>query len=394
MNTELMDILLLFLKYLRQDDDGVKNILTWVYNAIMEVEAEAQAGCGRYERSDARRLHRNGYKPRGLTTCGGDLTLRKPQFREEGFKTVVFESYSRVEKAVLSLVGEAWLKGISTRNIETVLSTLGIDGFSAASVTKINKELDEQVHEFLNRRLGRMVYMYVDATYFRVRDGAKYVTRALLIVVGVGEDGYRHVLGARICESESEEFWTSLFEDLKTRGLYGVLLVISDGHKGIRKAVMNCFLGCSWQYCQVHFVRNVLKKLPQKRRKEIAEMLRERREDPVAMMSLARQLEGMGFPEAAGMIDQHYQDLFNFMAFPKAHWTKIRTTNLLENTNRKLKQRSKVVGAFTNDASLLRLAGTLLMDRDEEWKTGYKLIDLEENPIDETGPIMQITAKY
>lgn len=192
--------------------------------------------------------------------------------------------------------------------------------------------------------------------------------------MGVGEDGYRHVLGARICESESEEFWTSLFEDLKTRGLYGVLLVISDGHKGgIRKAVMNCFLGCSWQYCRsnwhqpkVHFVRNVLKKLPQKRRKEIAEMLREHREDPVAMMSLARQLEGMGFPEAAGMIDQHYQDLFNFMAFPKAHWTKIRTTNLLENTNRKLKQRSKVVGAFTNDASPLRLAGTLLTDQDEE----------------------------
>jgi len=123
-------------------------------------------------------------------------------------------------------------------------------------------------------------------------------------------------------------------------------------------------------------------------------LIRSCREDPGAMMGLARQLDAMGFPEAAGMIDHHYQDLFNYMAFPKPHWTKIRTTNLLENTNRKLKQRSKVVGAFTNDASLLRLAGTLLMDRDEEWKTGYKLIDLEENPIDETGPIIQITAKY
>ncbi|MDI6897775.1 transposase [Methanocella conradii] len=163
---------------------------------------------------------------------------------------------------------------------------------------------------------------------------------------------------------------------------------------GIRKAVENCFLGCSWQYCQVHFVRNVLKKIPQKRRKEIAEMIRNCREDSRAMMSLARQLDAMSFPEAAGMIDQHYQDLFNYMAFPKAHWTKIRTTNLMENTNRKLKQRSKVVGAFINDASLLRLAGTLLMDRDEEWKTGYKLIDLEENPIDETGLIMEITAKH
>jgi len=360
----------------------------------MQVEAEAQAGCAAYERSDGRRLHRNGYRQRGLTTLYGDLVLKKPQFREEGFKTVVFEAYSRVEKAVLSLVGESYLQGVSTRKIEDVLSVLGIEGFSAASVSKINKELDEQVREFLERPLGRMVYMYVDATYFHVRVGARYVTKALLIVVGVGEDGYRQVLGARICESENEEFWTSLFEDLKRRGLYGVLLIISDDHKGIKKAVQNCFLGCSWQYCQVHFVRNVLKKMPQKRRKEIADRIRGCREDPESMMELSKQLSGMGFPEAARMIDRHYQNLFNYMAFPRAHWLKIRTTNLLENTNRKLKQRSKVVGAFPNDASLLRLAGTLLMDREEEWKTGYKLIDLEENPIIETGLIMEITAKY
>lgn len=337
MNTELMDILLLFLKYLRQDDDGIKNDLTWVYNAIMQVEADAQAGCTAYERCDGRKLHRNGYRQRGLTTLYGDLVLKKPQFREKGFKTVIFEAYSRVEKAVLSLVGESYLQGVSTRKIEDALSSLGIEGFSAASVSKINKELDEQVCEFLNRPLGRIVYMYVDATYFHVRVGARYVSNALLIVVGVGEDGYRQVLGARICDNEGEEFWASMFEDLKRRGLYGVLLIVSDGHKGIRKAVQNCFLGCSWQYCQVHFVRNVLKKIPQKRREEIAERIRGCREDPEAMMTLSKQLRGMGFPEASRIIDQHYKDLFNYMAFPKAHWPKIRTTNLLENTNRKLK---------------------------------------------------------
>lgn len=393
MNTELVDILFLFFKYLRQDDDGVWNVLTWVYDAIMQVEAEIQAGCKSYERCDGRRLYRNGYRQRGLTTRYGDLLLKKPQFREEGFKTVVFEAYSRVEKAVLSLVGESYLQGVSTRKIEDVLSMLGIEGFSAASVSKINKELDEPVNEFLNRPLGKIVYMYVDATYFHVRVGARYVSKALLIVVGVGEDGYRQVLGAKICDNEGEAFWTSLFEDLKRRGMYGVQLIISDGHKGIKKAVQNCFLGCSWQYCQVHFVRNVLKKIPVKRRKEIAERIRGCREDPEAMMKLSKQLAGMGFPEASRMIDQHYKDLFNYTAFPQAHWPKIRTTNLLENTNRKIKQRSKVVGAFPNDASLLRLAGTLLMDREEEWKTGYKLIDLEQNPID-TGQIIEITAKF
>jgi putative transposase len=394
MNTELVDVLLLFLKYLRQDDDGMKSILTWLYNAIMKVEAEIQAGCVEYERSDERRLHRNGYKQRGLKTVHGDLVLDKPQFREEGFSTVIFEAYGRVEKAVLSLVGETYLLGVSTRKIEDVLKTLGINGFSAASVSKINKELDEGVGAFLERPLGRVVYMYVDATYFRVREGACYVTKALLIVVGVGEDGYRQVLGARICESESEEFWTGLFEDLQRRGLHGVLLVVSDGHRGIKKAVQNCFLGASWQYCQVHFVRNVLKKVSVKKRKEIALLVRGSREDPRAMASLSAELRGMGFSGAGRMIDDHYPDLFNFMAFPQAHWKKIRTTNMLENMNRGLKRRSRVVAAFPNDASLLRLAITLLMDMEEEWKNGFKLIDMEKNPINETGPIIQITEKY
>ncbi|OPY29407.1 MAG: Transposase, Mutator family [Methanocella sp. PtaU1.Bin125] len=394
MNTELVDVLLLFLKYLRQDDDGMKNILTWLYNAIMQVEAELQAGCSSYERNNDRRLHRNGYKKRTLKTVHGDLVLDKPQFREEGFTTVIFEAYGRVEKAVISLVGESYLLGISTRKIEEMLSKLGIDGFSAASVSKINKELDEQVHAFLERPLGRVVYMYVDATYFRVREGARYVTKALLIVVGVDQDGYRQVLGARICESESEEWWTSMFEDLQRRGLYGVLMVISDGHRGIKAAVQKCFLGASWQYCQVHFVRNVMKKVPQKRRREIAGLIRACREDPRAMANLSDALNEQGLEAASRMIDSCMADLFNYMAFPKMFWKKIRTTNLLENTNRKLKQRSKVVGAFPGDASLLRLAVTILMDTEEEWKYGHRLIDLEDNPINETGPIIQITENF
>lgn len=394
MNTELVDVLLLFLKYLRQDDDGMKNIMTWLYNAIMQVEAELQAGCASYERSCGRRLQRNGSKKRTLKTVHGDLVLDKPQFREKGFTTVLFEAYSRVEKAVLSLVGESYLQGVSTRKIQDIVATLGIEGFSAASVSKLNMELDRQVQEFLERPLGKTVYMYVDATYFRVRDGAKYVTKALLIVVGVDMDGYRQVLGARICASESEEWWTQMFMDLQQRGLFGVCMVISDGHKGIRAAVQRCFLGASWQYCQVHFVRNVLKKVARKRNREIAALIRGYREDPVGMAGLAGQLGDMGFDGAGRLVEQHLPDLFNYMAFPRLHWKKIRTTNLLESTNRKLKQRSKVVGAFPNDASLLRLAVTILMDTEEEWKYGHRLIDLEDNPINETGPTIQITAKY
>lgn len=394
MSTELSSVLLLFLKYLKQDDDGMKSILTWLYNAIMKVEAEIQAGCREYERSEKRKLHRNGYKQRSLTTRHGSLVVDKPQFREEGFTTVLFNAYDRVEKAVISLVGESYLQGVSTRKMEKVLSTLGIEGFSAASVSKINKELDGKVHAFLERPLlDKVMYMYVDATYFRVLEGARYVTKALLIVVGVGEDGYRQVLGARICESESEEFWTELFEDLQHRGLHGVLLIVSDGHKGIKKAVRKCFLGCSWQYCQVHFIRNCLKKIPVKKRREIAVMIRECKDNPRDMTELSTTMRSLGYPGVSRLIDEHYPDLFNYMAFPRVHWRKIRTTNMLENLNRKLKQRSNVVGAFPNDQSLLRLAVTLLMNQEDEWKSGHKLIDMEENPID-TGLTIQITEKY
>lgn len=393
MSTELTSVLLLFLKYLKEDDDGMKSILTWLYNAIMKVEAEIQAGCKEYERCEERRLHRNGYKKRSLTTRHGALVLDKPQFREEGFTTVVFDNYDRVDKAVVSLVGESYQQGVSTRKIEDLLSTLGIEGFSAASVSKINRELDEQVHVFIERPLGEIVYLCMDATYFRVREGARYVTKALLIVVGVGSDGYRHVLGARVCESESEEFWTGMFEDLQKRGLHGVRLVISDGHQGIKKAVNQCFPGCSWQFCQVHFIRNCLKKVPSKKRKEIARMIRDCKEDPRAMGELSGTMRSLGLETVSKVIDQNYYDLFNFMAFPQVHWRKIRTTNILENLNRQLKQRSNVVGAFPNNMSLLRLAVTLLMKQEDEWKSGHKLIDLDENPID-TGLTIQITAKY
>lgn len=381
MDTKPYDITGILLKYLSSNEEGMKALLTWFLNMVMQVEAGLQTGCDPYERSEGRRDYRNGYKPRSLTTRYGRIELAKPQLREGGFVTSVFEKYARVEQAVMGMIGESYIQGVSTRKMREVLSYFGIEDLSPSSVSRINKELDEKVKEFLQRPLEKMLYLYADATYFKVREGGRYVSKALLIVVGVREDGHREALGARVTSNEGEDFWKEFLSSLKERGVGDVKLIISDGHKGIKKAVQKCFTGASWQMCQVHFVRDVLSKVPLRQRKEVGSLIREQRESPGSMTFVAEELRRMKLYKAADTIENTMPDLFNYMAFPKAHWVKIRTTNLLERTNREIKRRTKVIGAFPNTESLLRLAVTILMNENEDWLTGQRYIDMETNPI-------------
>ena len=361
--------------YLIDQETGLKELLTWFLNQVMLLEALQQTGAEPYQRTDCRRSHRNGYKKRSLKTRVGEITLDKPQLRESSFETKIFDKYSRVEKALINAIAESYLQGVSTRKIQKIVSHLGLDQLSPSSISRISKELDDKVNEFLNRPIDdKIKYLFVDASYFKVRVESRYVSRAFLIVTGICEDGYREILGARIADGEDELFWSSLFDDLKQRGLSGVQLVVSDGHKGIQKAVRESFIGASWQMCQVHFMRAVLKNIPDRYKEEIAQKIKEALENENSIQALADELADRGYSKAADTVERFRFDLWNYKSFPKSHWRRIRTTNMMERINKELKRRSRVIGAFPNDQSFMRLGVSILIDMNEEWLTAKKYL--------------------
>ena len=365
--------------YLIDRNEGTKNVITWFLNQVMQQEAQNQIKTRPYERTSQRKTQRNGTRKRSLKTIHGDLVLDKPQFRGFPFKTQVFERFSRVEKSLRVAIAEAYFEGISTRKVKEVVSKFGLEDISASEVSRIARELDEKVKEFLERPIeDEICYLFVDASYFKVRSQGRYITKALLVVTGIHENGCREILGAKVAPNEDEPVWESLFEELKDRGLKGVQLVVSDGHKGIQKAVEKAFLGASWQMCNVHFMRAVLKNIPKKDKAEVAYQLKEALEDENKMQILADTLRQNGFSKSADTIERFRFDLWNYKAFPRPHWRRIRTTNGVERINKELKRRSRAVGAFSNDESLLRLAVCILMDINEEWITGNRYLSLEE----------------
>ncbi len=368
-------------QFLRDNEEGMKQILTWFLNAIMDHEAQSQAGASYYERSSLRRAHRNGYRRKTLKTRYGTLELLKPQLREFPFETRVFDRYSRVEKALRNAIVESYLQGVSTRRVREVVQALGVEAISPSEVSKVTKELNEKVEEFLSRPIEEEVpYLFVDASYYKVRDerAGRYRTEALLIVAGVRKDGYREILGMKLAESEGEVFWQELFEELKERGLRGVELVVSDGHRGIRGAVEKAFIGASWQMCHVHFVKGILKRVPKKRWKEVSRRLKVALGSVKDMQRFIQELEGEGMGKAARACERYIQALYNYQSFPMGHWRRIKTTNILERINKEIKRRSRVVGAFPNEGSLIRLAGAILIDINEEWVTGRMYLNTEK----------------
>jgi len=365
--------------YLVDKKEGMRHMTASLLNEVMQLEALRQIEAQPYERNGKRRAHRNGTRNRNLKTIHGEVTLKKPQFREFPFRTEVFARYSRVEASVRVAVAESFLQGVSTRRVQKVMREFGLENISASEVSRIAKKLDEEVQQFLNRPIEMpMPFLYIDASYFKVRAGGRYVNKALLIASGIRQDGYREILSAAVAGSEDESCWKDLFESLKARGLSGVKLVISDGHKGIQKAVKECFLGASWQMCTVHFMRAVLKNIPKKERRDVAYMLKDALEDESKMQGLAVVLDEKGYSKSAETIDSFRFDLWNYKAFPRPYWRLIRTTNMLERINKELKRRSRGMGAFSNDQSLLRVAVCIMMDINEDWVTTKRYLSLEE----------------
>lgn len=341
-------------------------------NRVMESEFETFIGAGKHERSDDRVDYRNGYKERQLKTTLGELNFLRPYARSGRFETKLFENYSRIDKALASIIVESYLKGVSTRKVEAVVSELGID-ISHTTVSTLSYELDELITEFRTSPLrGYYPYLYADALYLKVFDGSRFVSKAVMIAIGVNEDGYREVLDIDIIHDELYATYKGFFDTLKERGIEKVDLVISDGHKGIKKAASHSFVGSSWQLCTVHFKRNLMKIVPKKAIGEVLEWINQvfKAKDvseAIGIGHIMAERLGEKYPKLNRFLIDNLDDAITFLAFPKRHRRKIHSTNVLERFNKEVKRRTKVVGAFPGEGSALRLLVPLAVDTNAKW---------------------------
>ncbi|MGA9275844.1 IS256 family transposase [Ilumatobacter sp.] len=357
--------------------DLIREIARWVLQELIEAEAVEAIGAGRYERVDGRITERNGHRPKTLSTKTGDLQLGIPKLRKGSFFPSILEPRRRIDQALYAVVMEAYVSGVSTRAVDDLVAAMGVDtGISKSEVSRICAGLDERVGAFRNRTLGHtsFPYVYLDATYVNVRDDAlgQVVSRAVVVATGITAQGNREVLGVDIGDSEDETFWTAFLRSLKTRGLGGVRLVISDAHAGLKASIRKIMLGASWQRCRVHYIRNLLAVVPKASQDLVASAFRSvfaltdpdevsKRWDEVVDTLDDR------FPKAAESMRSARTDVLMFTAFPQPHWRKIWSNNPLERLNKEIKRRTNVVGIFPNDPAALRLIGAVLADQHDEW---------------------------
>lgn len=346
-----------------------------IYQALIDAELTGVIGAGPWERTEVRLAHRNGSRPRTLSTTAGDLELAIPKLRSGSFFPSLLERRRRVDRALFAVVMEAYIHGVSTRKVDDLVKALGADtGISKSEVSRICADLDVEVAGFRDRSLAEdaFPYVFLDATYCKARTGGRVSSQAVVIATGVSADGRREVLGFDVGDSEDGAFWTSFLRSLKARGLRGTQLVISDAHEGLKGAIASVLLGASWQRCRVHFLRNVLAKIPKGNAEMVLAAIRTIFAQPDEVhvreqFSTIATMLGRQLPKVQVMLEEAREDLLAFAAFPAEHWKKIWSTNPLERLNREVKRRTDVVGVFPNPEALLRLAGSVLIEAHDEW---------------------------
>ncbi len=369
---------------LLDDPDFLREIVERVVQEILEAEMTEHVGVAPYERSEERKGHRNGHKPRTLRTRVGTLNLLVPQDREGTFSTRLFSRYQRNEKALVLALMEMYVEGVSTRKVKEITEELCGTSFSKSLVSSLAGSLDAELEAWRERRLeATYPYVFVDARYEKVRAGHRVVSQGVLVVSGVREDGFREILAVEVADTESEATYNELFRVLKGRGLSGVELVVSDEHAGLKAAVSRHFQGASWQRCQVHYARNLLGIVGPSRRKELAEGLRGVFAAPTreTALSLAEELAERwraSHPKVAEHLEDHLEECLSCLAFPEPHRKRIRTTNGQERLNQEIKRRTRVVRIFPNRESCLRLVSALAVEQSEEWVTGRRYLDMRE----------------
>jgi putative transposase len=372
---------------LLDDPSFLKEILQRVIQELLEAEMTEHIGAAPYERAEKRTGHRNGHKPRTLRTRVGTLNLLVPQDREGTFSTRLFARYQRNEKALCLALMEMYVEGVSTRKVKEITEELCGTSFSKSLVSSLAGSLDSELQGWRNRGLEAETYPYVfvDARYEKVRMDHRIVSQGVLIVSAVREpDGLREILAVEVADTESEATYQELFRSLKSRGLSGVELVVSDEHEGLKAAVARHFQGASHQRCQVHYARNLLGMGGAKKRKELGADLRgifaapDRHSALDLASSVAQKWREKGHEKIACHLEEHIEECLSCLSFPESHRRRIRTTNGLERFNQEIKRRTRVVRIFPNREACLRLVTALAVEQSEEWVTGRRYLDMEE----------------
>src|SRR5690349_22579111 len=331
------------------DGDFLRSVAEAVLQLLMEADVDGLIGASRYERSGERTTWRNGFRDRSLDTRLGQLQLRIPKLRQGSYFPPFLEPRKIAEKALVAVIQEAWIGGVSTRRVDDLVQAMGLGGISKSQVSKLCKDIDERVNAFLERPIeGEWPYLWLDATYLKVREGGRIVSVAAIIAVAVSTDGRREIIGLGIGPSEAEPFWSSFIKGLVKRGLKGVKLVISDAHDGLRHAITRV-LGATWQRCRVHWIRNALAHVPKGQHTMVAAAIRQAFLQPDAEAAhqtwrhVADQLR-QRWPKLAALMDDSEHDVLAYMTFPFQHRTKLHSTNPLERLNKKVKRRADIVG--------------------------------------------------
>ncbi len=364
------------------DGDLVREMLAFAAERLMELEVEAATGAPKGMRSAARATHRNGYRERGWETRAGRIDLAIPKLRRGGYFPSFLEPRRTAEKALVAVIQEAYVHGVSTRAVDDLVRATGGAGVSKSQVSRLCAEIDGRVQAFLTRPLeGAWPYLWLAATYIKVREGGRSVSRAVIVAVAVNEDGKREVLGVHAGHSEAEVFWTEFLRSLADRGLRGVKLVIADDHKGLRAAARRVF-DATHQRCRVHWMRNALAHAPTKQRTAVAAMLKtifaqETKADAEAQWDAVADALREKRPKLGALMDASREDVLAYMDFPREHWPQIASTNPLERVTKEIKRRSDVVGIFPNDESIVRLVGALMIETNDEWAAARRYMGLE-----------------